>query len=123
MNHPQERAISMRITQPGPVVIDLSVPHAGGGFDPEAPLVLTGMRVAGRVMIGHTASLDDPAAPVLIREADISDYPGGALYVEGRCPSCTARAAIFRDEGETLLVLEHAADCAELAALLRQVPR
>jgi hypothetical protein len=104
-------------------VLDLANPHPGGGMDPEAPLVLTEWQVTGRVMTGHTASLDDPDAPVLIREADISDYPGGALYVEGRCPGCIAKTAIFRDEGETLLVLEHRPSCRAFRELLSEVPR
>jgi hypothetical protein len=107
-------------------VIDLASPAEPerGGMDPEAGLVLTEMPVTGRVMTGHTADLDDPAAPILIRETDISGPPAsGALYVEGKCPSCITKSAIFRSDGETLLVLQHEPGCPAFRRLLAQVPR
>lgn len=105
-------------------VIDLAVPHPEGGFDPEAGLTLTTMRVTGRLMIGHTASLADPDAPILVREADIaSPPPSGLSWAEGRCPGCIARVSIHRDGQGTLMILEHQPGCRAFRRLLAEVPR
>jgi hypothetical protein len=112
----------MRITQAEPSVIDLAVPHPEGGFDPEAGLVVSEWQVSGdRFMIGHTANLDDPDAPILVREADIATRPdSGMSYAEGRCTGCTTRSRIALGDGGTMLLLEHQAGCRWFRKLARR---
>jgi hypothetical protein len=110
-----------RIAQLTPIVIDLAVPHPEGGMNPEAGLVLTEMPVRGRFLIGHTASLADPDAPVIVRQADITSRPDSGLSAaKGRCPRCIAKTAIWRSDAETVLVLEHQAGCRAFRKLLRR---
>jgi hypothetical protein len=114
----------MRITQQPPVAIDLAVPHPEGGYDPEAGLVLTEHQVTGVFMVGHTASLTDPDAPIILREADISDRPGSGLgMAEGRCVRCVTRSRIIRGDDGTMLLLEHQPGCTWFHKLLRRAGR
>lgn len=110
--------------RPEPLVIDLARPHPEGGMDPEAGLALTEMDVTGRVMLGHTASLADPDAPILVRETDINGPPDSGLgYAEARCPRCIAKVTICRSDAETMIVLEHRPGCRAFRKMLRQAGR
>ena len=96
----------------------------GTGPEPEPPLFLTPMEVTGtRFMIGHTRNLADPAEPVIVREADISDPPASGLgYAEGRCGECTARVTVgsIGGSGDVMMVLEHQDGCRAFRELLAQ---
>ena len=81
--------------------------------------VISPLPVRGRLITGHTASLADQDAPVIIRAADTIE-PGGAVYADARCRTCTASVSVGLLEPDTLVVLEHEAGCAELAALVRE---
>jgi hypothetical protein len=76
---------------------------------------MTAIEVRGRLRVGHTRSLSDPAAPILVDERATA-WPGAAA-ADLRCPSCAAAVTIARGAAETLAVIEHQRGCPELAAL------
>ena len=87
-----------------------------GGHDPEVPQILTRQRIRGRLVIGHTTDLDDPAAPVWTDGRSV--YPGDEQVIEGRCPGCIARVVIGGMDGHTMMILEHRQGCTWLPELL-----
>jgi hypothetical protein len=91
-----------------------------GGLDPEVPQVLTTWQVMGPVLVGHTPDMDDPDAPIVVREGT-AILPGadGTGYADGRCGSCVAHMTIARGGDGTLLNIEHQAGCPVMAGLLR----
>ena len=99
------------------VTIDLSVPHRGGGYDPEAPQRIATLLVSGRLRTGHTWDLADPSAPVWIDEAaDV--HPGGAAVADLRCPRCVTKLDIGRIGTDTVAILEHQRGCRWLRKFL-----
>ncbi len=92
-----------------------------GGRDPDVPMVMMPLQVAGRLRVAHTWALSDPDAPIWLDEsADV--YPG-TEFADLRCPQCVTRADIARGGGETVAVLEHQPGCGWLAALAARSPR
>lgn len=87
-----------------------------GGRDPGMPLVLTSLKVTGRLITGHTWSIADPDAPVIVAETAIIE-PSADIFTDLRCPGCVARVEIGPCAGDTLALVEHQDGCAELAAL------
>jgi hypothetical protein len=70
-----------------PQVIDLSVPHPEGGYDPESGLIV--------LTVWHS---DDPAFPadgVMARER-LAVPPGSEIDL--RCPDCTCSVTVFTGE-------------------------
>lgn len=90
------------------------------GLEPEVPQVLTGWRVNGLVQIGHTASLDDESAPIVVHQSPLMPSALGVAAVDARCRACVAHLIIARGEDRTLLILQHQRSCRELAHWLRQ---
>jgi hypothetical protein len=93
-----------------------------GGLDPDAPQWSgTWETTATRLAIGHTASLADQSAPIVVRPEDITDMPASGLsFAEGRCRSCVAKVTMFHPDadGTILFVLEHQQGCRTLRRLL-----
>jgi hypothetical protein len=101
-----------------------SMPHGEperGGLDPEVPTVITGWQVSGPFRIGHTTCLDDPATPIVVREADtVLPGPDGLGYAEGRCRRCVAKPFLASPGGRAMLILEHEPRCPRMEGLLRE---
>jgi hypothetical protein len=93
---------------------------AGPG-KPVQPAVITSHEIAGKLIVGHTRSRDDPDAPIMV-EAVVE---AGTPSFNARCAECPARSTIGQlgTSGDTLLVIEHAADCPRLAAFAALVAR
>ncbi len=90
-----------------------------GGHDPSVPQIMTTLAVRGKLLVGHTRSLSDESAPIVIeREA----YPGARL-VDLRCTACVARVDVGQLDGATLAVLGHEPGCRALAQMLRRAGR
>jgi hypothetical protein len=112
-----------RIPVPGgtaSAVIDLAGPQMGG-HDPSVPQVMTTLAVRGKLLVGHTASLADPDAPILI-DPTATAYPG-ARAADLRCPRCVAKVDVGELDGATLAVLGHEPGCRALAGMLRRARR
>ena len=92
-----------------------------GGRDPGVPQLMTALAVRGRLVVGHTADLGDPAAPIVIDPA-VTAYPGGGP-VDLRCGKCVAKVDVGQLDGATLAVLGHEPGCRALAGFLRQAGR
>jgi hypothetical protein len=121
--------VPARLAQAGPArVIDLSNSDPGppqrGGHDPGVPTVITRHEITGRLLIGHTTDLDDPDAPIIIREAG-TVRPGadGTAYADGRCRSCVAHPALAVGDGQAVLIIGHEPGCRAMAKLLRAAGR
>jgi hypothetical protein len=89
-----------------------------GGYDARARQIFYPLAVRGRLRIGHTRSLSDPDAPILIDPRD-TIYPGAA-GADLRCGECIAKVDIGELDGDTLAVLGHEPGCAWLAAALTE---
>jgi hypothetical protein len=93
-----------------------------GGLDPDAPQWSgTWETTATRLAIGHTASLADQSAPIVVHPEDITGMPeSGLSFMEGRCRSCVAKVTMFHPDadGTILVVLEHQRGCRTLRRLL-----
>jgi hypothetical protein len=92
-------------------VIDLA-----SGPDPQ---ILAPFTVTGHLVIGHTASLADPDAPVIVRQGDVI-APDAAQTIDLRCARCTATLSLGPLDGHTLALLEHEDGCSWFRQLLAE---
>jgi len=71
-------------------------------------------QVHGRLLLGHTAALADPAAPVLVTAVI---EPGGAGTLDATCSGCSPAGQLGQLGPDTMLVLEHQHSCPWFAGL------
>jgi hypothetical protein len=88
-----------------------------GGLDPGVPQFGTSGEITGVMARGHTWNLEDQAAPIWVDPRDTAVSSG---VMEGRCPSCVARATIALGRDDSMLILEHERGCPWLDGLLEK---
>jgi hypothetical protein len=102
----------------GPRVIDLASGPERGGLDPEVPAILLPLQITGRLVVGHTADLSDPAEPILVDPGEVV-FPGTPA-ADLRCAGCISKPTIGRLGGDTWAMIQHERGCQRLDELAQR---